>query len=766
MIMLFISLMFAETIFMIICIIYGKIKLKSASLEKYISRVLICASSVTAFNAIAMLMPTERLSLTFFTVYNVYETLSVISLFVFVRYYIGKNTGLGRLKIPTAIMFVVDLGLLVLNIFTGCLFKVSVIGESFYKVSDITMLYSFHAGFVMILNALVIGMLLHRILEAPYVYMAKYSFVLIVLVAICTVSLSYMYLGFQLDYSILLYSPMCFVMFYYSLIYVPHGLMERLMYFTVASMNDGIISIDIDGRIVQANKSAHDFCEADEEIKTLEEQIRRWTSLEISPNTSVHSWEMTRRINGEKHYYTIEYRQIYDSSVKYLGCFFLIHDKTEEHNLLTAENYRANHDKLTGLYNKDHFYEVVEKLMNDNPTEKYIIIVTDVKNFKLVNDVFGVEEGDRLLKKISEITKNLGEKFSVFARLTGDRFAICMPKRRYSEENLLSCYSSVDKFVKNSSFKVHIHIGVYEVTDRSIRVSVMCDRASLAIRTIKDSFRSRIAYFESEIRENFISDHRIISEFEVAIANGHFQPYIQPQISVNGNIRGGEVLVRWFHPKEGLIRPDKFIKILEQTGLISRLDRYMWELACKHLSRWNEQGYKKCYLSVNISQKDFYLLDVYEVITLLVQKYKVAPYQLHLEVTESAIMDNPEDHLKLLAKLRRYGFIVEIDDFGSGYSSLNMLKDLDADVLKIDMGFLQKTSNEDKSKTILKMIISLAKSLNMEVITEGVEDIEQVNFLAEYGCDIYQGYYFAKPMPVDEFENGFLNKRFRMKNKK
>lgn len=758
--------MFAETLFMVICAIYGKIKLKSASLEKYAGRVLMCASCVTAFNAAAMLMPTEKLSLTFFTLYNVYESLSVISLFVFVRFYIGKSTGLGRLKIPTVIMFFIDLGLLVLNIFNGCLFKVSIIGESFYRVSDMTVLYSFHAGFVMILNVLILGMLLHRILETPYIYIAKYGFVLLMLVAICTVSLSYMYLGFQLDYSILLYTPMSFVMFYYSLIYVPHGLMERLMYFTLAGMNDGIISIDIDGRIVQANKSAHDFCEADEEIKTLEEQINRWTSSEIPRGDAVHNWEMTRRVNGNKHHYTIEYRRIFDGSGKYLGCFFLIHDKTKEVTRLNAEKYRATHDQLTGLYNKDYFYEVVGNLLNDNPNENYVIIVTDVKNFKLVNDVFGVEEGDRLLRKISEITRKLGEKFSIFARLTGDRFALCMPKRRYSEDNLLSCYSSVDSFVKNSSFKVHIHIGVYEVTDRNIRVSVMCDRAALAIRTIKDSFRNRIAYFESEIRENFISDHRIISEFEVAIANGHFQPYIQPQISVNGNIRGGEVLVRWFHPTEGLIPPDKFIKILEQTGLISRLDKHMWELACKHLSRWNEQGYKKCYLSVNISQKDFYLLDVYEVITKLVQKYKVAPYQLHLEVTESAIMDNPETHLKLLEKLRRYGFIVEIDDFGSGYSSLNMLKDLDADVLKIDMGFLQETNNTVKSKTILKMIISLAKSLNMEVITEGVETIEQVNFLAEYGCDIYQGYYFAKPMPVEEFESGFLNKRFRMKSKK
>ena len=202
---------------------------------------------------------------------------------------------------------------------------------------------------------------------------------------------------------------------------------------------------------------------------------------------------------------------------------------------------------------------------------------------------------------------------------------------------------------------------------------------------------------------------------------------------------------------------------MEQTGLISRLDRSMWELACAQLKKWDDMGFKKSYLSINISQKDFYLLDVYNVITSLIYKYGIDPSRLHLEVTESAIMDDPTNHLKLIARLRKRGFVVEIDDFGSGYSSLNMLKDLDADVLKIDMGFLQKTTNAEKSTIILKTIISLAKSLNMQVITEGVEKLEQVEYLSRFGCDIFQGFYFAKPMPVEDFEKLYLNKRFRMK---
>lgn len=767
MIWLIIVTLFAGSLFLIFCAAYGIVKLKTNPLERYVRRVLFSAALTTASNAAAAIMPNETSALLIFGIYNIFETFTMLSLLSFVRHYMGHSNGLGKAKLPLFTFTCIDSLILLLNPFFKFLFKIESIdagfGKSLFRVSHYGLFYGIHSLFASLMMLAVLGMLLHRMIVSPKAYVIKYGSVFMTLFALAVLSLLHMFMEMKFDYSIILYSVEGFIIFYYSMLFVPRGLMERLMYYTVANMKDGMICIDIDGRIVHSNKPAIDFCEANIDVQTLEEQVKRWKKEHVAAGSSVHIWETTQRTGKEKFYYTIEYRQIYDSSAKCLGCFFLIHDRTEEVVKFNAEKYRATHDKLTGLYNKEHFYEQVETLLEKNPLEKYNIIVTDVKNFKLVNDVFGVEEGDRLLKEIAGITKKFGGKYCIYGRLSGDRFALCIPKNRYYEDKLLSCYSAVDSFFENASFKMHIHIGVYEITDRNIRVAVMCDRAKLAISTIKDSFRSRVAYYQSELRESFISDHRIISEFEASIANNHFRPYIQPQIAANGSIRGGETLVRWIHPEEGMIPPDRFIKILEQTGLISRLDKYMWELACVQLKRWTEMGLKKSYLSINISQKDFYLLDVFEIITSLVQKYEIEPRRLHLEVTETAIMNNPQNHLRLIARLRKYGFIVEIDDFGSGYSSLNMLKDLDADVLKIDMGFLQKTQNQEKSRTILKMIISLAKSLDMEVITEGVETIEQVKFLEEYGCDIYQGYYFARPMTVDEFENGYLNKRFRMK---
>ncbi len=767
MIWLMISLLLTGTVVLTACCVYCVVKLKSNPLERYVRRLLSCAVGVTLFNVSAMMIHVEKMSLIVFALYNIFETLTIMSLLSFTRHYIGKTDGLGVLRLPIFIASGIDAVILLINPFKNIAFEVEKLsdefGNVFFRTCNYSMLYTYHTALIMFMTVIVMIILLHKMIVSPRAYVIKYSSLFISMCGLAVLSFLHLYMDFQFDYSIALYALEGFMIFYFSLVYVPRGLMDRLMFFTVANMKDGIICVDIDGNIVHANTAAVEFCAADDSIRTLEEQLKAWKRDEIKDMNSIHIWEMTRRIGKDTHYYTIEYRRIYDSIMKSLGYFFLIHDKTEEFIKYENEKYRATHDKLTGLYNKEYFYEVVEAMIKENKDEEYNIIVTDVKNFKIVNDVFGVDEGDELLKKIADITRKFGGSYCVYARLTGDRFALCMPRSRYSEDALLSCYSMADSFIENSSFKTHIHIGVYRVTDRDLRVSVMCDHAMLAIRTIKDSFRNRVAYYKTELRESFIGDHRIISEFETAIKNGHFRPYIQPQIASNGCIRGGEVLVRWFHPVDGMIRPNSFIKILEQTGLISRLDRHMWELACAQLKKWDDMGYKKSYLSVNISQKDFYLLDVYNVIISLIYKYNIDPSRLHLEVTESAIMDDPTNHLQLIARLRKRGFIVEIDDFGSGYSSLNMLKDLDADVLKIDMGFLQKTTNPAKSTTILKMIISLAKSLNMQVITEGVEKLEQVEFLSRFGCDIFQGFYFAKPVSAEDFEKLYLNKRFRMK---
>lgn len=205
-----------------------------------------------------------------------------------------------------------------------------------------------------------------------------------------------------------------------------------------------------------------------------------------------------------------------------------------------------------------------------------------------------------------------------------------------------------------------------------------------------------------------------------------------------------------------MISPGAFIGLFERTGLISRLDLYIWELACKQLKIWKEQGHGDHYISVNISPKDFYFLDIYEIFTGLVEKYQIDRHRLKLEITETAVMTDMKKQVELIEQLRSFGFVVEMDDFGSGYSSLNMLKNIHMDTLKMDMGFLRKTDNKERSKSVIRTVIKLSKQLGMEVITEGVETGEQVSLLTQMGCDVFQGYYFAKPMKISEYEERYF----------
>ena len=216
--------------------------------------------------------------------------------------------------------------------------------------------------------------------------------------------------------------------------------------------------------------------------------------------------------------------------------------------------------------------------------------------------------------------------------------------------------------------------------------------------------------------------------------------------------------MRWRHPEQGMIPPGEFISVFEEVGLIYRLDYFIWNEAAGKLREWKDKGYGDLHISVNISTKDFFYMDIYKTFVEIVEKYDIPPEKLKLEITETALMMELDKQLVLLDKLRSYGFQVEIDDFGSGYSSLNMLKDIHADVLKIDMGFLKQTEDNERTGIILRMIINLAKQLQMVVITEGVENKEQVESLTEAGSDMFQGYYFAKPITVPEFENRYMIK--------
>ena len=628
---------------------------------------------------------------------------------------------------------------------------------SMYIIPKHLPVFHVHIAICYMLFTFTLIALVYKLFQTPSYAGKKYWVVLGMLLMMSIMDTIYMLTNINIDISVLSYAISALIVCYYALVYEPRHLTNYTYRMVLSEMADGVILLDITGKPVKANKSAYRMFDIKEELFQSVEVPDFWTDPDKMKMHNGKSLEWSRVVDGQTQYFESIFQCLEDKKGHFIGGFFTIRDLTQEKEQRKIEHYRAAHDALTGIYNREHFFEKVKKQLEYHPDEDYILICSDIKDFKFVNDVFGTEAGDKVLIRIAELIEKGAKRGEVYGRIENDRFGFLMKKKDFDPEIFSEGPREKIYVDEDNSFLINIYVGIYEIQDRTIPVSIMCDRAYLAIKSIKNSYQQKVAYYTKEMREDVIREQELSEELDKAIEEGQIQIYLQPQITGDGHVPGAEALVRWQHPTKGMIMPGDFIEIFEKNGMIVKLDQYIWGLACKQLKAWKDAGITDKYISVNISPKDFYLTDIYKNFTELVAKYEIEPPNLKLEITETAIIMDLEHQLLLIDKLRKAGFVVEMDDFGSGYSSLNMLKDIHVDVLKIDMAFLRHSANEERSRKILKMMIELSQSLEMFSITEGVETEEQKKFLEEVGCNMYQGYYFAKPMPVKEFEEKYMD---------
>lgn len=416
--------------------------------------------------------------------------------------------------------------------------------------------------------------------------------------------------------------------------------------------------------------------------------------------------------------------------------------------------YRLNYDSLTKAYNRYGFYKNAQKLIKEHTDTEYCLILSDIKSFKLINEIYGENIADKILIDEVNIIRQKMKGNSVLGRLNGDIIAMVIPKEYLSEKEFSDMIKLLSDRYSNKNFRLHIYLGVYYIKDVNETIRQMVDKVSLVIMKSKGNMSNYILYYDENSYRNDIFKQQLIGEFETALNENQFCMYLQPQTDKDGNMLGAEALIRWNHPNMGLIMPGAFIECFEDAGLIYRLDNYIWEEAAKQLKIWKDSGYNY-YISVNISAKDFYHIDVYQTFKNLVSKYGIDTDKLHIEITETALSEDKQAAHKTIERLHDEGFIIEIDDFGSGYFSFNFLKDVCADVIKIDRVFLKKSSHEERGEQILRSIISLSHDIGMDVITEGVENVDQLSMLAKMNCDWFQGYYFSKPITVGDFEEKY-----------
>ena len=354
-----------------------------------------------------------------------------------------------------------------------------------------------------------------------------------------------------------------------------------------------------------------------------------------------------------------------------------------------------------------------------------------------------------MLKTIADgMTRHLGEE-GIAGRCGDDRFVCLLDSARARYADLERMYRRTPGGLRG----VEIKWGIYEITDRSLPVEYMCDRAMLAADSIRERYGCSVAVYDDVLRRKLLREQSITSTMESALAGNQFTVYFQPKYRASDSrLCGAEALVRWIHPEWGFMSPGEFIPLFEKNGFISKLDQFVWERTCQLLRLWQDKGYPPLPISVNVSRADVYQSDLADFLLALTKKYGVDPKLLHLEITESAYPENSKQIISMVDQLRSRGFIIEMDDFGSGYSSLNMLSQLRLDVLKLDMKFIQNEIAKPVSQSILNDVVSMAHRLHLSVVAEGVETREQIQRLREVECDYAQGYYFAKPMAVEEFE--------------
>ena len=406
-------------------------------------------------------------------------------------------------------------------------------------------------------------------------------------------------------------------------------------------------------------------------------------------------------------------------------------------------------DKLTGLYSLEFFKKFCHQfdmLEQGNPKD---LLCLNVAKFHLINELYGHAYGDEILKRIGAYLKDYINNVNkgLACRMGGDEFLIyCLHQEDYN--------SFVDGLVKAiDSNGVHIHIGVYPNVDEHLEKDFAIGRVISTEQTIKEDLNKITAIYDEKAQEKARFEEELINCFQDAINEKQFQIYYQPKYAIQGGknrLSSAEALIRWIHPKHRMISPGVFIPLFEENGLIQKLDNYVFNEVARQQAEWFKEFGFYLPVSVNVSRVDIYNPELEKEILKAVDKYGIPHDKYYIEITESAFSENMQEVIDLTKSLKDKGFLIEIDDFGSGYSSLNALTDLLFDVIKIDGSFIRKMGKNDKNKYIVQMILNLCKQFQVTCVAEGVETEEECNFLRDNGCDIIQGYYFSRPLPVLE----------------
>jgi diguanylate cyclase (GGDEF)-like protein/PAS domain S-box-containing protein len=534
-------------------------------------------------------------------------------------------------------------------------------------------------------------------------------------------------------------------------------------------INEGIMITDNKRKIIMVNKgfesitgyTASDIIGKDPRVISSGWHDRAFYQKMWNSVYQKSKWQGTikdRRKSGEIYLYNLTIYAVKDEHSNLTNYIGIYNDITEQYDAKQRIFKLTHTDNLTNLPNRKSLMRDLLNAINLARQNNLLLglLMFDMDNFKKINDSAGHKTGDLLLIQVVEKIKPRTEKIGTMARLGADTFVIIFEKLKQVEEmvyfsqQLLSIFEK-PFILKDQEFYMTASIGMCLYPEDAQTAEKMIQYAEVAMNRAKELGKNRFELYTQAQSENIRSIIRIENGLRKAIQNNQLAIYYQPQVDiVSGKITGCEALLRWFQPENGFTPPDTFIPIAEESGLIGNIEEWMLRETARQIKKWKAQGFNLL-MSVNISNYRFRLNDFVEATRNIIESEQAKCEWFELELTERIVMEY-KDVLNKLNKLKQLGFQLALDDFGTGYSSLSYLKRFNIDKLKIDKSFIQDLPDDPQSRDIVRAIVSLADSLNMSSIAEGAETREQLDFLAGLNCKEYQGYFFSKPVPVDEFE--------------
>lgn len=661
-----------------------------------------------------------------------------------------------------AILIIIDTIFIVSNIKYHTYFTMEQIVDIdkayFQWRTQTTPLYFIHGLLYIIFVIDIIAHIFYRLVTAERYFRKYYSRILFFLLGIVFLNIYYDVLHFPIDYSYLLFPPLTLYIFYFTYYVLPKEKFNQLIKSAADNINDVIACFDCDEKCIYENtKSMQVFKSPDATHNAVDDYMRSaWFHEFIANNSDSVSGEETLAIDGIEHHFLIDYQKFWDRKKRIFGSYIKLEDNTDAYKRLHEQKYKATHDLLTGLYNRREFFSKVEKILDAEPDVPRYMVATNIKNFKLINDLFGLKLGDTILKTQAKMLQQANFPDCIQARISADKFAMLIRKTDFNPALAEKNTESIQNITNSLNLKLKFYIGVYEITNPQESAANMYDKAMLAIQDIHGDYEKTISFYNILQMEKLLKEKSVLCDFSPALRNNEFQLYFQPIFDNKGKCKTAEALIRWKHQLIGTLSPNYFLEILEKAGYILSLDKNIWDLAIQKVKKWQNNGHNDFSISLNISPKDFLYDDLYIVFTNLVEKYDVPPQCIKLEIPEAAFMENIESNIEVINSLHKYGFQIAIDNFGTGFSSFNMLKQLDTNVLKLNMDFIDNNEKNTRSSTILKSMVSMSKELEMELIIVGIETKKQYEYVKKAGVKFFQGFYLSKPISSEEFEKKYM----------